>query len=318
MNSIESYIQILKQRGKTDSTLELASEVLGHYHEFVRDEVMSLESVRSYCARHIAGKPDAADRIVVLFWYADHIKSKESGTYLVTLLGTLGVIESQRRRLIHLYGEEAAVQVFSELTMPQLGSDLDAYPQAVTNYLQRMAEVLEPGSCQKVLAGNHHEIDPEAFREDKELWQQSGDLDEFLKQKHQRLVSRLQEHADTGKLWFEQYITQEVVDYVKEHQEIQTGIRQGDRIIVSKIPYNPDAWLKESDPLLKRFHACHCPFTRFSILTETPVPDLWCYCSGGFTKLCFDYLYERDLEVELIESVLSGGESCRFAIKLPD
>lgn len=54
MNSIDSYIQILKQRGKTDSTLELASEVLGHYHEFVQDQAMSLESVRSYCARHIA------------------------------------------------------------------------------------------------------------------------------------------------------------------------------------------------------------------------------------------------------------------------
>jgi len=111
---------------------------------------------------------------------------------------------------------------------------------------------------------------------------------------------------------------QDVVDYVKEHQDIQTGIRQGDRIIVRKIPYNPDAWIKEADPLLKRFHACHCPFSRFSILTQMPVPDLWCYCSGGFTKLFFDYLYERDLEVELLESVLPGGESCRFAIRLPE
>jgi len=318
MNSSESFIQILEKRGKAAPTLKLAREMLDHYQQFGGDSSFSLEYVRSYCARYIAGQPDAADRIVILFWYADHIRSKEAGTYLVTLLGTLGVIESQRRRLVQLYGEEAAVKVFSELTMPQLGTDLDAYPEAISGYLQRMAEVLEPAACRKVLAGNHHELDPEAFREDKELWQKSEDMDEFLRQKHQRLVANLQEHADTGKLWFEQYITQDVVDYVKEHQDIQTGIRQGDRIIVRKIPYNPDAWIKEADPLLKRFHACHCPFSRFSILTQMPVPDLWCYCSGGFTKLFFDYLYERDLEVELLESVLSGGESCRFAIRLPE
>jgi hypothetical protein len=318
MNSSESFIQTLENRGKPAPTLELAREVLDHYHDQGQDSGFSLESVRSYCARYIAGKPDAADRIVILFWYADHIRSKEAGTYLVTLLGTLGVIESQRRRLVQLYGEEAAVKVFSELTMPQLGTDLNAYPQAINSYLQRMAEVLEPAACRKVLAGNHHDVNPDAFREDKELWQKSGDMDEFLRQKHQRLVASLQEHADTGKLWFEQYITQDVVDYVKEHQEIQTGIRQAGRIIVRKIPYNPEAWLRETDPLLKRFHACHCPFSRFSILTEMPVADIWCYCSGGFTKLFFDYLFDRDLEVELLESVLSGAESCRFAIRLPE
>jgi hypothetical protein len=62
-----------------------------------------------------------------------------------------------------------------------------------------------------------------------------------------------------------------VVNYVKEYQYIQTGIRQDDRIIVSKIPYNPDAWLKGTDPLLKRLYACNCPFARSSILSEKPV-----------------------------------------------
>lgn len=105
---------------------------------------------------------------------------------------------------------------------------------------------------------------------------------------------------------------------MKEHQDIQTGIRQDNKIIVSKIPYNPDAWLKETDPVRKRFYACHCPFARYSILTEKPVDSLWCYCSGGFTKLFFDYLYDQDLEVELLESVLSGAECCRFSIRLPE
>lgn len=318
MTSIESFIDFLKQRGKQPGTIELAQEVLEHYYEFSVVQDLGLDSVRNYCASNIAGKPDAVNRIIVLFWYADFQKKKEAGTYLVTLLGTSGVIESQKDRLEQLYGAETAEKVFHGFAMPPLGSDLSDYPEAINSYLRRMTECLKPDSCRKVLAGNHHDINPEGFSADKALWQASEDLDEFLRQKHQRLIDQLQEHADTGKLWFEQYITADVVTYVKEHQDIQTGIRQDNKIIVSKIPYNPDAWIKETDPVRKRFFACHCPFARYSILTEKPVDSLWCYCSGGFTKLFFDYLYDQDLEVELLESVLSGAECCRFSIRLPE
>ena len=270
--------------------------------------------MRSY----VAGTSEATNKIVILFWYSDFFGDKASCTYLVNLLGTLGVIESQEQRLRLLFGDDAADRVFSGLIFPQLGADLEDYPSSLTDYLKRLRKALSPHECQKVLAGNHHGVDTEAFLEHKRLWQENPDPDSFLAQKHKGLVANLQEHADSGKLWFEQYITQAVVDYVKDHQEIQTGVRKGNHIIVRKIPYNPDAWLREQDPRLKRYHACHCPFARSAILKDIPVDDLWCYCSGGFTKLFFDFIFDADLEVELLESVLSGGESCRFAIRLPE
>jgi hypothetical protein len=53
-------------------------------------------------------------------------------------------------------------------------------------------------------------------------------------------------------------------------------------------------------------------------MKDEHVSSLWCYCSGGFTKLFFDVLFEQDLEVELLESVLAGDASCKFAIRLPE
>lgn len=318
MSTIDSFVQSLQNKGKPVEKQQFAVELLRHVEEVRGNEPFTLMSVRQYCSEHIAGTSDAVNRIVVLFWYADFIGDKASGTYLITLLGTLGVMESQEKRLCELFGSEVAEKVFSGLAFPPLGSDLTAYPQAISAYLERLRELLSPAECQRVLAGNHHGINSDGFKEDKRLWLDSPDLETFLQQKHQRLVANLDEHASTGKLWFEQYISKEVVDYVKEHQEIQTGVLAGNRIITQKIPYNPDAWLKVTDSKMKRFYACHCPFVRLSIMQDKPVDDLRCYCSGGFTKLFFDYLFETDLEVELLESVLSGGETCKFAIKLPD
>jgi len=186
---------------------------------------------------------------------------KALSTYFITLLGTLDVLENQRQRLEQLLGKEAGDRVFRDLHFPVLGEDLGHYPACVASYLEKMREKLPLEMYQKILAGNHHGIDISGFAEDKKLFLAAPDLETFLSEKHIRLVAKLQEHCDSGKLWFEQHITQEVVDYVKEHQEIQTGVLEGNRLIVRKIPYNPSEWLGETDPATKRFYACHFPLS---------------------------------------------------------
>jgi hypothetical protein len=69
---------------------------------------------------------------------------------------------------------------------------------------------------------------------------------------------------------------------------------------------------------MKRYHTCHCPLARTSIITGGPeVPSEWCYCSGGYGKLPFEVVFGEELEVEILESVLAGDPRCRFAIKMP-
>lgn len=98
-----------------------------------------------------------------------------------------------------------------------------------------------------------------------------------------------------------------------------SAVRQGDTLFVTKIPYNPDQYLTETNPLMKRYLACHCPLAASTILkVSTGVPPTWCYCSAGFEKTLFDTVFGELLEVEVKESVLDGSERCRFSIQLPE
>ncbi len=89
-------------------------------------------------------------------------------------------------------------------------------------------------------------------------------------------------------------------------------------MLKSKIPFAPDKWLKEKDPRMRRYYACHCQLAREAILNGTEGPlGTFCYCSAGFEKLPLEVVLGVPLEVEVLESVLAGGEKCRFAVKIP-
>lgn len=313
----EAFFSELRQRGKSEETITLARQVLDDFHRHKSDLPDYLQVVREYTDEFITKYDNALNRLVILFWFHDFIQVKPVATYLLTMLGTVRVLENQKQRMALLCGNAKAEAVFSKAMIPTLGSDLRHYPTMICDYLKSMTSYLPESECRRVLAGNHHDVDVTQFAEDKLLFADELNLQELLLRKHRRLIEELQSFAQSGKLWFEQHITQDVVDYVMAHQEIQTGIVEGDRVIVAKIPYNPDAWLKAANPIRKRYHACHCPFVREAVLTSEAVPSLWCYCSGGFTKLFYDYLFDADLEVELLESVLDGADICRFAIQLP-
>ena len=75
----------------------------------------------------------------------------------------------------------------------------------------------------------------------------------------------------------------------------------------------------EEDPQKKRYLACHCPWARESLNREdVDVPPVFCNCSAGFHKKYWEVVLDQPLKAEVIETVLSGAEVCRFAIYLPD
>ncbi len=317
MQEIKSFIRHLEEAGKDRILLDLAEELLPAYLDQYNSAADKMEYVRSYCDEQASAKQNAAAVLAVLFWYHDFVGDKDASTYIITLFGTSGVIESQLSRLEELHGKELSERVASRIAFPKLGKRIEGYPEHVAAYLEALHEVLGQNGMIKVLAGNHHRLEPDQFDQEKELYAAAGSMAEYLRDKHMRLTARLREHCESGKLWFEQVITPEVVDYVRENQNIQTGVFADGAVTITKIPYAPDRWIKETDPILKRHYACHCPFVRSAILSGTEVSPLWCYCSGGFTKLLFDHIFGQELEVEMLCSVLAGDQECRFRVKLP-
>jgi len=71
----------------------------------------------------------------------------------------------------------------------------------------------------------------------------------------------------------------------------------------------------EDDKITVIYPRCFC----HHIATECPkeVPDKYCECSVGWLKELFEQATGKDVEVELLGSVVRGEENCRFEIRFP-
>jgi hypothetical protein len=278
----------------------------------------SLGDLKAYIVGLVSGGLNTPDRLIALSRYFWLTKRNDFYSYFAAILGGRGVYNSIGDRLTEVAGEEKRSEVFDGFDEPPLGTAPDAYPTCTKELLDRLNAFLTPEDVKKVLAGNHHRIPMEAFAEKVKRWEASKTMEEFLAGEHKRLIAELEDASNSGRLWYEQVITPEVVEYVRGDQTIQNGILVGNVVLKSKIPFNPDKWLKEKDPKMRRYYACHCQLARDAILNDKAEPlSTFCYCSAGYEKLPLEVILGVPLEVEVLESVLAGGERCRFAVKIP-
>ncbi|MCX6649174.1 MAG: hypothetical protein NTV61_07275 [Candidatus Bathyarchaeota archaeon] len=317
------YRKYLRKREMKVEAVEDAVTAVKEFETRLRAEGKSLESasledLKEYISGLISAGLNTEDRLISLSRYFWLTKRNDLFSYFAAVLGGRGVYDSIGGRLSGVAGEGKRGEVFDGFTQPPLGSPPDAYPACTKQLLERLGASLTPGQVKAVLAGNHHRIPAEHFAEMAKRWEKAATMEEFLKGEHGRLVAELEETMKSGRLWYEQVITPEVVEFVRNDQTIQNGVLVGDKVLKSKIPFAPDKWLKEKDPKMRRYYACHCQLARDAILSETSRPlGTFCYCSAGYEKLPLEVVLGVPLEVEVLENVLDGGERCRFAVKIP-
>jgi hypothetical protein len=272
--------------------------------------------------RHVAsltaqGKADPST-IVALARYFAVAGFDAIAIRLLAYLSPIGILPAMAERLCVLEGEAARDRVMAKVAVPAPGSPPETYPPSTAAFVRALKGELGEARARQVLMWNVHGVPAEAFAEEREHYLAAASVDEWLAGFHERQVAILAGHAADGTLWYEQKITPRVVAYVRNNPEIQGGVRDGDRIFTTKIPYDPDRYLLTDDPVAKRHLACHCPLAASTIsATGGGVPAIWCACSAGYDKFLFDVVFGEETEAEVLESVLAGDERCRFAIKMP-
>lgn len=280
-------------------------------------EEMDVKLMRGYLSHLIEVKANSMQRLVDLARYFYSTGQHSIYIYLVSTFSGREVLDSISDKIISEMGTDCRTRIFEGLEKPPLGSPPESY---IENTMTMVERLLDEGvdRCHEILADNHHGIPRDSFSRFVEMYRDSDSLDDFLARLHRERVGELQRHSEQGKAWFEQEITPEVVDMVRENREMLSAVRKGDHLYITKIPYAPAQWLSEQDPGRRRYLACHCPLAREAILSEeVDIPMDWCYCSGGFAKRLFDVLFNEFTEVEVLESVLAGDDRCRFRIRLP-
>lgn len=59
------------------------------------------------------------------------------------------------------------------------------------------------------------------------------------------------------------------------------------------------------------YPTCYCSCVK---RIDKNMPEIWCYCTLGYTKKMFEGVLEREVDVELLESVKTGGNKCVIKI----
>lgn len=60
---------------------------------------------------------------------------------------------------------------------------------------------------------------------------------------------------------------------------------------------------------------CYCSIVK-SYPNFKEISSTYCYCSVGWAKELFEKAMEREVEVELVHTIIGGADECRFKIKL--
>lgn len=258
--------------------------------------------------------------LLALARYAWLIRNEAMYVALFQMLDGYEVMDNLYERLGQVVGDDLRDCVFDEMPLPPLG--LSRHEKSRYNYqiMRRMDEIFGESTTRDILQDSLRDLPDasyqDAYRDYREVCE--GDIDRYLAHKDQQFTEQLRGCMERGELFFGQEITEDVIQFVDGNPEIGGGVRMGAIVYETKIPYNTQAYLAETNPDKKRYHYCHCAWAKESLrhgaLTVTPV---FCQCSAGFHKRPYEVIFEQPLKAEVLQSVLQGDPVCRFAIHLP-
>jgi hypothetical protein len=223
------------------------------------------------------------------------------------------------RTLAELVGEERRDEVFAGLEIPPISAPGERKSAFMRQLVERLVGRIDAETVTTALTSGLHFVPREAFAEERTRFLAAPDIDAFLEDEHRRYIEHLANLKDEGTLYYTQPITDDVLDYVRATPTCGGGVRRGDEIHVTKIPYQADLYVHETDEVRRRYLYCHCPWARESILHPgAMVSARFCECSAGFEKQYWDAVLDEPVRVDVVLSVLQGDPVCEFAVRLPE
>ena len=275
--------------------------------------------IRDYLDPKRRNSPCTREEILAIGSYCYLIENYPVYIFVLKLYGNEDLYGVLSSRITEMAGQEVHDTVFHGIQLPPMGSAPEAYPPVTRDIVRGLMNAVPQALCARILTGNMHGIPSAAFADAAERFAKEPDIDRFLKDHHDRAVAVLEEHAKSGAVWYEQIITPAVVEFVRGNQEILSAVREGGTLYATKIPYDPDGYLRERDPRRKRYLACHCPLARESLASgSSDIPPVWCSCSAGYEKQLFDTIFGEPTEVTVLETLFAGDDRCRFAMTIPE
>jgi hypothetical protein len=323
---IEEYAEHLQTQGLPSDEVEKKKAIVADLASFLvhlsleDTAAVGKEHVDKFARQLIADGRNTPENFSALRDYAVWLGHRKIYVALIELMDGRNAMAVLADAIEAKHGRKVRERVFRE-ALPPLGADEKERCAHARMILERMAQELAPEDVRAAWFRVQHGISADAWRKsdtaDKEKFKQCDSIDEFLDLQRRERDAFLTRLRDEGKLWYTVVIDDEVLEFIKSDPETEAGRREGDRIYITKVPYNAVRYLHATDTRMKRYYACHCPMLREAILQDKPISPDACSCSLGHAS---HYLAGLGMEVrgEVLESAVKGDARCRFVFYLPN
>lgn len=318
------FQEYLKNKEVDETTINNYLLRLKDYEKYLANANLTLEKVEpndlvEYTEYLVSIDQDSVIELLrAIINYAIYIKKYDFITEVIDIYESYNAMDTLYSRIAEIHGGKIRDEIFKDLTIPPLGVHPEKKPSFTKEVLKRVEAKLGEENAIKLLSPCLHGRPPDDIEGDKKALKELG-IDDFLLKKHKDLIQRLRKHRDEGTLEFAQYIDDDVLELVKNNQMFAGGIRDGNYIYVSKLPYQASKYLNTKNEQMKKFFLCYCPWIRgaFKDGTETEILKQFCHCSAGWYKLYWDQIFEQPIKVEPIKTALNGALECTFSIEIP-
>lgn len=256
------------------------------------------------------------ENFIVLMRYFKVVQRNDLYIHLTRYTGMLDVVDNIIKRIKNTVNEDTYKDIVKGYKMPKLGMSPKELPKRIDDLMKRLDQNLTDDLVKYVLTGNNHDVSEKSQLREKIEYEAAIDFKTYLKERHDRKIKELTDCLSEGRVWFEQTITEEVIEHVKSNQEVLSAVLENEKLYITKIPYDTLNYLAATDEVTRKYMGCHCPFAREAIKNQEKLDERFCYCSAGFAKFPFEVILGQDLRIRTLETILAGSDKCRFEIDL--
>jgi len=315
----KGFHQFLETRELSESEIEESISLAERFENFLKASKPTKEDVKTFSVFLIEEGINTQANFYALARYGRFLGNNEVYVAVVDLLDGAEAMDSLYEKAGQVLGEQKRDKVFEGVKLPPLGLPNDEKVKVTQVVMERLESLAAPQECDEILSDSLRHLEDAWFRDEKQLYLDCQNLDEFLDKNAQNFIAQLERLKDEGQLFFTQEITDKVIEYVRSQPMIARGVREGNILYEVKIPHMTKEYLAETDEQMKRYYYCHCPWVKEALKSgDARISPTFCSCSAGFHKKRWEVIFGQPLRAEIVESVLKGDKWCKIAIHLPE
>ena len=316
----DDFRAMLQTRKLSEAQIEASIALAEHYQTF-RTEAptrSTTENVWAFSKLLIDQGQNTEENYIALMRYGLFTEDDELYIAALELLDGAEVQANLYHKVGEVFSQKVRDEVFAGIGLSPLGLPSSEKPGFIHPIVIRLEKRVGRQEMKKLLSGCLRDLPNRYYARERRRYRTSKDVDHYLEKRRRAFLRTLKKCQREGRLFYTQEVTDEVIEFVKDNPEIGSGQREGNVVFISKIPYMVKQYLAETDPTMKRYYYCHCPWAREAIKSgEFHFASTFCNCSGGYHKKPWEAIFKRPLTVEVLESILQGDERCRFVVHLP-